>query len=306
MAQPRQNPALGDLDGDFGLRFVSGFRGTRRNDDRVIVLGPLGVGALHARLVAARHRHAGPQLVRHPDRRHAAKVLDGVDVAGDPVRALLRAGRLGKGVVRGAEHRDEQLDGDHLAGPGVDDRRAHPRVVDERLLAGRMHLPHREPLPRAPGAIAAAERRIAVAGRVGGQVLDVQQFQRDARAGGAPGGPRPGPAPGRLPPTISAGGGPNNSRSKASSLRASTASHVRARARAAADRRRHGAGAHAQAAGHFPMAALGDPLQSQNLSNLSHGQSFRRHRTPVAPVGQKSDGRPMPSVAHGDHDPWNG
>ena len=40
VAQPRQNPSFGDLHGDFGLRFVARFRGTRRNDDRVIVLRP--------------------------------------------------------------------------------------------------------------------------------------------------------------------------------------------------------------------------------------------------------------------------
>jgi hypothetical protein len=55
------------------LAIVPGFRGSRRNDDRVIVLRPLGVGPLHARLVLARHRHAGAQLIRRPHRRDAAK-----------------------------------------------------------------------------------------------------------------------------------------------------------------------------------------------------------------------------------------
>lgn len=33
MAQSRQNPALGNLDGDFDFRFVPGVRRPRQNDD---------------------------------------------------------------------------------------------------------------------------------------------------------------------------------------------------------------------------------------------------------------------------------
>lgn len=43
--------------------------------------------------------------------------------------------------------------------------------------------------------------------------------------------------------------------------------------------RRHGPGADAETSGGFPVAPLGDPLESQHLSNLSHRQSFRRHRS---------------------------
>lgn len=86
----------------------------------MIVLRPLGLGALHARLVPARYRHTGAQLIRHPHRRDTAKVLDGVDVARNPVRTLLRARRFSEGVVRRAEHGDEQVDRDHRARVGVD------------------------------------------------------------------------------------------------------------------------------------------------------------------------------------------
>ena len=141
-----------------------GFAGRAGSTHGVIVLRPLGVGALHARLVPARPRHAAAQLIRHPHRRHAAKELDGADVARNPVGALLRAGRLGEGVIRRAEHGDKQLDGAHLAGGRVDDRRPHPGVVDEGLLAGLVHLAHREALPRPPGAIPRAEGRVAIAG----------------------------------------------------------------------------------------------------------------------------------------------
>jgi alkanesulfonate monooxygenase SsuD/methylene tetrahydromethanopterin reductase-like flavin-dependent oxidoreductase (luciferase family) len=57
-------------------------------------------------------------------------------VAGDPVLDLLGQGRLGVGVVRGAEDGDEQLDRDPLARGRVDEARLLARVIDEELLAG--------------------------------------------------------------------------------------------------------------------------------------------------------------------------
>ena len=135
MPQPRQNPALRHLDTDLDLGFVAGLGGPGRNDDRVVVLRPVAVGALDARFVAARDRDARAQLVRHAHGWDAAEGLDGLRVARDPVRALLRARGRGEGVVRGAEHGDKQLDGDHLDRRGLDDRRALAGVIDKRILA---------------------------------------------------------------------------------------------------------------------------------------------------------------------------
>jgi hypothetical protein len=46
------------------------------------------------------------------------------------------------------------------------------------------------------------------------------------------------------------------------------------------------------------VASLQAPFQSQNLSNVSHGQSFRRHH-PLrrTAVGQNGDGKTTPRVA---------
>ena len=57
----------------------------------------------------------------------------------------------------------------------------------------------------------------------------------------------------------------------------------------AAHRRRHRAGAHAQAPRRLPVAALGHPLQAQDLSNLLHRHALRRHSLPVSPMGQRSE-----------------
>jgi hypothetical protein len=72
----------------------------------------------------------------------AAKELEGALVARDPVRDLLGARRFRVGVVRGAQHGDEEFDADHFARRRLDDRRLLAGVVDEALLAGAMDLAH--------------------------------------------------------------------------------------------------------------------------------------------------------------------
>jgi hypothetical protein len=83
----------------------------------------------------------------------------------------------------------------------------------------------------------------------------------------------------------------------------------------AADDRGHGTGADPQAARRLAVAPLQVPFQAQNLSNVSHGQSFRRHHPPHrTQFGQNGDGKTTPRVAPvppspgghgGDHDAWN-
>jgi hypothetical protein len=85
------------------------------------VLGELLIGPLQARLVPARNDDAALELIADQGGRDAADEGEGALVAGDPVRDLLGQGRLGVGVVRGAEDGDEQLDRDPLAGGGVDE-----------------------------------------------------------------------------------------------------------------------------------------------------------------------------------------
>ena len=142
---------------------------------------PLVEGFLNARGVLARFRHRGLELVGNDGTWHAAEERDRARVARDPVRELLRVRRFRVRVARRAEHRDEQLHPDDFAGECVDDVRLLARVVDERLVAGDVRLPHREALLAEPLAVPLAERRVAVPVRVLLEVLDVQELQRDAR-----------------------------------------------------------------------------------------------------------------------------
>jgi hypothetical protein len=81
-----------------------------------------------------------------------------------------------------AEHRDEELDLDHLARLRIDEVWLLPGVVDdEELLAGAVLLPYREAPLVEPLAVPLAGLCVAVAVRMLLQVLEVEQLERHAR-----------------------------------------------------------------------------------------------------------------------------
>lgn len=55
-----------------------------------------------------------------------------------------------------------------------------PRIIDERLIAAEVGLPHGEPLTAEPFLVALAEHRVAIPIGVLLEVLEVQELQRDA------------------------------------------------------------------------------------------------------------------------------
>ena len=125
--------------------------------------GQVRVGPVDLGLVAAGAGDGAPQLVGDPQRGRAPEILDHVDVGVDPVPQLLGRGRLGVGEAAGAEHGDEQLDRPQFTRAPVDQRRPLAREVDEGLLAGAVHLPHRRPQAPRPLPVDLAELRVAVA-----------------------------------------------------------------------------------------------------------------------------------------------
>jgi hypothetical protein len=181
VAQPRENPALGDLDGDFDLRFVTRLRRPRGDDRRAVVARPVRIRPLDPRLIPARLGDAGAQLIRHDHGGDAAKVLHGARVTLDEVDAALGARGLGVGVVGGAEHGDKEFDRDDLASGRIDQCRSLSRVVDKRFLPRRVDLAHRGALLRQPAPVVRAERRIPVPVGMHGQIFQMQELQRHAR-----------------------------------------------------------------------------------------------------------------------------
>jgi hypothetical protein len=287
VAKAGEDPPLGDLDGDFDLRLVPGLRRPRGQDDRAVVLREFVVGPLQARLVAARHDDATLELIGHDGLGDAAEELEGALVAHDPVRDLLGARRFGVGVVRGAQHRDEELDCDHLAGGRLDDRRLLAGVVDEQLRAGAVDLAHREPTAGEPAAVDLAELGVAVAVRMLLEIFQMEQLEGDA--GLAPLGVQVG-AVGDGAMVRRRGRGPVHpglQRLVAEGVDLSPIKPGRPRAQ---HRGADGAAADPQALRHLPVGAPEAPLLSQDLPCLAHGQSLGGHPSPFRGADGPADG----------------
>jgi hypothetical protein len=72
------------------------------------------VGPVDTRLVAARRRDPGLEIVADERLRHPAQEGQGIHMGADPVGQRLAEAGLGEGVVRCPKDRDEDLGGAHL------------------------------------------------------------------------------------------------------------------------------------------------------------------------------------------------
>lgn len=79
-AQPRQNPALDQQHPGFGLGFVLGFVGPRRNDGDPVVGRHLLIGGIEVGLIATGAGDARFEVVRDEDIRQAGQELERPDV----------------------------------------------------------------------------------------------------------------------------------------------------------------------------------------------------------------------------------
>ncbi len=90
MPQRREQLALDDLYRRFHFGFVTRRRDPRRQNRRAIVRREVGIRRIDLGRVVRRGRHAGSQVIRDDQRRHAAEVLEHPHVRRDPVGQLLR------------------------------------------------------------------------------------------------------------------------------------------------------------------------------------------------------------------------
>ena len=301
MPEAGEDPPLGDLHGHFDFRLVAWLRRARGQDDGAVVLREVVVGPLHARLVAARHDDAALELIGHDGLGDAAEELEGALVAGDPIRDLLGAGRFGVGVVRGAQHGDEELDRDHLAGGGLDDPRLLAGVVDEALLAGAMDLAHRQAPALEPAPVELAELGVAVAVRMLLEIFQMEQLERDA--GLAPLGMQVG-AVGDGAMMRGRGRGPVHAGLQRLVAEGVDLGPIEPGRAGAQHRGTHGPAADPQALRHLPVGAPEAPLLSQDLPCLAHGQSLGGHPSPFRGRTVPADGPASLRCGHRpDHDP---
>jgi hypothetical protein len=182
VAQTRQNPSPDNLDPDFDLSFIARTIRSRRHNGGAVMAGEIGIGPVDHRFVKASPGDAGLEIVAHRLPGHAAEKAKGPDVRGNPVRQALCEAGLDVGVVRGAEHGDEDLRAAHLTGEPVNHLHGVAGIVDEQLLAGGMNLARGWLETAGPFPVLFAEPRIAEAVGVCVALLLPQQHQRDVRA----------------------------------------------------------------------------------------------------------------------------
>jgi len=272
----------------------------------------IGIGGIEIGLVAAGLAHPRRQIVRHQEFRHAAEEIEGPHMGPDPVRQGLAGHRLGIGVARRPQHRDEDLGRPDFTGAGVDQRHGLAGEVDEQLLAGPVDLPHHPIAAAPPRLVVPAEPGVLEALGAGGLVLLPQQEQRDA-----------------FPPQFLVHRRPLRDRSPGHRYRGrwreqgglqvavgQTGRHWpdQARRLEPTDILAHAAAGDPDALGNLPIRPSGVEFESQNLSNLAHGYSLHSdlslrkrgglsvEEPSVAPA-QGGGGMAVESVAES---PWNG
>ena len=116
VAQPCQNPALGQQNSTLDLCLVFGLPGPRRNNGGIVMCRHIPIGAIDGGIIKTRLGDPGLEIVRDQLRRRAAEELKGADMAGYPVRQALRPAGFDIGVIGRAQGRDIDLRCAHLAG----------------------------------------------------------------------------------------------------------------------------------------------------------------------------------------------
>src|SRR5258708_6125018 len=180
VAQLAEHEARDDADGGLDLGLVARAANARRQHDEAVVIGEILIRPVDARLVARRLGDAGFEIIGHSSLRHTAEKFECVDVRTNPVGERLAPARLGVGVARCAERRDEEGRLVYLARHRTDDRRGVPSPVDEQLVTRHVRLPHRRREAPSPFAVKLAEAGIAVAVDMRGAMLLPQDHQRHA------------------------------------------------------------------------------------------------------------------------------
>src|SRR5690606_28892907 len=122
VAKARQDPAFDDEHAGLDLGLVAGLADAGGQNGDVVVLGEVLVARINRRLIAVSALDGAAKVVYDNGRRQAAEVIERSHVSADPIGQLLTERRLGVGVVRAAEHGDENLRLLRLAGIAVDDR----------------------------------------------------------------------------------------------------------------------------------------------------------------------------------------
>ena len=206
---------------------------------------------------------------------------------GDPVGQRLRPCRLGIGVVRRPEHRDEDLCLAKRTGVAVDHPDRMPGVVDEHLLAGAVLLAHHHVHLRGPRPVLPAEPAVLHPLGMNRLVLLPQQREGDPLAAQLP--VHRAPLRGREPARALRRQRiqPPQQPRIVERLRQRPAQPLGLRPDEVLPHRRR---RRPQTARNRPNAQSCVVVQTQDLSNLTHRQPPLRHRDPL-PKGREDHTR---------------
>jgi hypothetical protein len=106
------------------------------------MVGHLAIAAVDLRIVERCLAHPAFEIVRHDQLRGAAEKVEHAHMRADPVRQLLRPGRLRIGQVGSAEHADENLGFVDFARARIGNADLLAGIIDENLFARLMALAH--------------------------------------------------------------------------------------------------------------------------------------------------------------------
>ena len=124
---------------------------------------------------------AALQVVGNQLLEHAAEEAEHAHVGANPIRQLLRPGRLGIGEVRGAEHGHKNLRLADFTRRRIGDPDPFARVIHERLVPSDMVLAHHRRQPSFEPAKQIAESTVAVASWMGLPVFLPENHHGDRR-----------------------------------------------------------------------------------------------------------------------------
>ena len=179
--QSAEDVGLGQTHPGFDHRLVPRLARARRQHADTVMRRHHAVATIELRVVERCLVDPGLEIIRDQEPGHAVVEAEHPHMGADPVRQRLRPYHFGVGVVRGAEHRHEDLRLPDLASRAVDDRELLAREVDEHFVAGHMLLPHHRRQMPFEGAVQVTPAAVAVPLGMDLAVLAPEDLERHAR-----------------------------------------------------------------------------------------------------------------------------
>ena len=178
LAQGRQYPSFNYQHARFNLRLIPRLSDASGNDYSPVVLCKIAIGRVQIWLVVTGIFDGGFPVVWHSHGWHTLEELKSADVGANPGGQIPVPGRLGVGVVAGAQDGHENRGLVNLAGFTIDNWDGRTGMIDEHLLAHPVILSQDQIELLNPAVIELAEATVLVAIRLALFVFLPEQLKR--------------------------------------------------------------------------------------------------------------------------------